>query len=134
MKKQALFGLWAVLFIVCAALGFIPEPEGSVRTVLTLLSVLFFVPPAVLLYGAAKAADQHTLQLVRNLSLSSLGLSSLLLVLNFLSVMDSEAMGNFLYYVLVIVSSPMVCSGSWALSLFLWACVLMVSLQMLKKK
>ena len=97
MKKQALFGLWAAGFIVCAALGFIPEPEGSVRTVLTLLSYLFFAPPAALLYGAVKTADKHTIALVRNLSLSSLALTSLLLILNFLSVMDSEAMGNFLY-------------------------------------
>jgi len=134
MKKQVLFGLWYAAFIVCAALGFIPEPEGSVRSLLTLLAVAFFIPPSVLLFGAAKAADKHTLLLVRNLSLGSLILTSVLLVLNFLSVMGSEAMGNFLYYMLIIVSSPMVCSGSWALSLFLWACVLMVSLQLLKKK
>ena len=134
MKKQVLFGLWTAAFIVCAALGFIPEPEGSVRSLLTLLAVAFFIPPSVLLYGAAKARDKHTLLLVRNLSMGSLVLTALLLILNFLSVMGSEAMGNFLYYMLIIVSSPMVCSDSWALSLFLWACVLMVSLQLLKKK
>ena len=134
MKKQVLFGLWAGLFIVCAGLGFIPEPEGSVRILLTLISLVFFVPPAVLVYDAVKAADKHTLLLVRNFSAVSLGLTALLLVLNFLSVLGSEGLGTFLYYVLVIVSSPMVCCGSWALSLFLWACLLMASLQMLKKK
>ena len=35
--------------------------------------------------------------------------------------------------VLIVVSSPMVCSGYWALSLFLWACLLMVSHSLVKK-
>ena len=43
-------------------------------------------------------------------------------------------MGNFLYQVLIIVSSPMVCSRHWALSLFLWACLLITSHQQLKKR
>ena len=127
MKKQVLFSLWAFLFIVCATLGFIPEPAGSVRTLLTLLSVLSFVPPAVLVYGAIKQSDRATLALVRNLSAASLGLTALLLVFNFLSVLGSDALGRFLYYVLVVVSSPMVCSGHWAMSLFLRACLLMGS-------
>ena len=134
MKKQPLFALWAVMFIVCAGLGFIREPAGTVRTVLTLLSVLFFLPPALLLYGAAKDDDRNTLLLVRNLSAASLGLTAALLVGNFLSVLASEAVGDFLYTILIVVSSPMVCSGSWAMSLFLWACLLMGALQLLKKK
>ena len=133
MRKQGLFGLWAGLFIVCAGLGFIPEPQGSVRTVLTLVAIGFFIPPAILTYDAVKAGDRHSLQLVRNLSAASLGLTAVLLTLNFLSVAASETLGDFLYSVLIIVSSPMVCSGSWALSLFLWACLLMVTLQQLKK-
>ena len=42
-------------------------------------------------------------------------------------------MGNALFGVLIVVSSPMVCSGYWALSLFLWACLLMVSHSLVKK-
>ena len=134
MRKQALFALWAAGFIVCAGLGFIPEPEGGVRTVLTLLSVLFFVPPALLIYDAVRQSDRKQLQLIRNLSAASLGLTALLLICNFLSVLGSEALGDFLYSVLIVVSSPMVCGGSWGLSLFLWACLLMVCLQQLRKK
>jgi hypothetical protein len=133
MKKQVLFGLWASLFIVCAGLGFIPEPEGGVRTVLTLSAIFAFVPPAVLIWQACKSGDKNTLSLIRSLSTASLGLTSLLLILNFLSVAWSEAVGNFLYQVLIIVSSPMVCSRHWALSLFLWACLLITSHQQLKK-
>ena len=134
MKKQVLFGLWAGLFSLCAALGFIPDPQGAVRTVLTLAAVSVFVPPAVLLYRASKTGDRRTLALIRNLSAASLGCTVILLILNFLSVRSSEDLGNFLHGVLVVVSSPMVCSGSWGLSLFLWACLLMVSIQNLKKK
>ena len=57
-----------------------------------------------------------------------------MLVVNVLSVLRSQLLGNILYYMLVILSSPMVCSGYWALSLFLWACLLVYSLQQLKKK
>jgi len=133
MKKQVLFGLWAGLFSVCAVLGFHPSQEGSVRTVLTLAAIASFLPPAVLTYGAARAGDRATLALIRNLSAASLGGTALLLVLNFLSVTGSEALGNFLHGVLVVVSSPMICSGSWGLSLFLWACLLLVSMRLLKK-
>ena len=134
MKKQVLFGLWAGLFSVCAALGFIPSPEGAVRTVLTLAAICVFIPPTVLMFDAARADDRRTLALIRNLSAASLGGTALLLMLNFLSVLGSEALGNFLHSVLIVVSSPMVCIGSWGLSLFLWACLLMVSMKQLKKK
>lgn len=134
MKRSVLFALWGGLFILCAGLGFIPEPEGAARTVLTLLSLVCFVPPAWLLYKAGKEKDAHTLKLVRNLTALSLGLTLVLLIGNFLSALSSEVLGSVLYYVLVIVSSPMICSGYWALSLFLWACLLMVSITQLGKK
>ena len=134
MNKKTLFALWGGMFILCAALGFIPEPESAARVVLTLLSLAFFVPPAWLLYRAGKEKDVLSLKLVRNLSALSLGLTLVLLIGNFLSALGSEALGNVVYYILVIVSSPMICSGHWASSLFLWACLLMVSLRQLRKK
>lgn len=137
MTKKTLYVLWGVLFILCAGLGFIPgfsaEVQTGVQMILTLLSVGFFVPPAWLLYRAGKERDAHTLKLVRNLSALSLGLTLLALVLNFLSVLSSQVLGNILYSILIMVSTPMVCSGYWVLSLFLWACLLMVSLSALKK-
>ena len=133
MKKPQLFALWAILFIICAGLGFIPEPEGTGKILCTLASVVFFLPPAVLLFRAAKAGDRNTLKLIRNLSAASLGATLVLLVANVLSALGSRLLGNVLYAMLVIVSSPMICSGSWALSLFLWACLLMASLRLPKK-
>ena len=133
MNKKILTILWAGLFIVCAGLGFIPEPEGTVRIVLTVLSLVFFLPPALLLYDAGKQQDKATAQLIRNLAVLSLGLTLVLLILNFLTVLSSQALGQILHYVLTIVSAPMICSGHWAMSLFLWSCLLTASLKQLKK-
>ena len=49
MKNHTLFALWGGLFALCAVLGFIPNPDGALRIVLTLLSVVFFVPGGLLL-------------------------------------------------------------------------------------
>jgi len=125
MKVKILYAFWAALFILCAGLGFIPEPAENLQILLTLVSLLFFLPPAILLYRA----DPMTAKLIRNLSALSLGTTLVLLVLNFLTVFSSEKTGQVLNHVLTIVSSPMVCSGHWALSLFLWACLLMASLK-----
>ena len=84
MKKSVLYALWGGLFSICAGLGFIPEPAGFLRVLMTVLSVACFVPPAALLYRAAQSGDRHTLRLVRNLSALSLGLTLAVLVLNVL--------------------------------------------------
>ena len=134
MKKSTLYILWAGLFSICAGLGFIPNPAGSLRILLTLFSLTFFAPPAVLLYRAREEKDAPTVQLIRNLSALSLLLTAALLVVNVASAFRSALWGNIVHTVLVIVSSPMVCSGYWALSLFLWACLMVVSLKLLKKR
>ena len=125
MNRKVLFALWGVLFILCAGLGFLPEATGW----MTALSILFFLPPALLLYKG----DKNTVLLVRNLSLLSLGVTLVTLILNFVLAVSSETLGNILHSVLTIVSAPMICSGFWVLSLFLWACLLMASLKLLKK-
>lgn len=134
MSKKLLFALWGGLFILCAGLGFIPGFSQNVSAgAQAVLTVAFFAPPACLIYGAKKEKDARTLKLVRGISLLSLGLTLLALVLNVLSAMGTVTMGNVLFAVLIVVSSPMVCSGYWALSLFLWACLLIVSHSLLRK-
>lgn len=133
MNQRKLFALWGAVFIVCAGLGFIPEPAGALRGILTVCAILFFVPGAMLAYRGYQQRDTHTLKLVRNLAAASLGLTLALLVLSVLTALGSEALGDALYCVLAIVSTPMVCSGYWALSLFLWACLLAGSMEGLRK-
>ncbi len=127
MKNQFLYALWGALFILCAGLGFIPEPAGALSVLLTGLSILFFLPPAVLVWKGRREKDRQGLMLVRNLSIVSLGLSATLIIANFLVAFRSELLGDILHGVLVVVSSPMICSGHWAMSLFFWACLLIAS-------
>ena len=134
MNKKILFALWGGLFVLCAGLGFIPEATGLLKALLMLLAIGFFVPAFALLKLSADAGDRHTLTLLRNLSALSLAVTVVLLVANFLSVLGSELLGNILHYILIIVSTPMVCGQYWALSLFLWAYLMLACQKALRKK
>ena len=134
MKKSYLFALWGGLFVLCAALGFIPSPGAALKILLTLLSVVFFIPGALLLRHAALNKDRNTATLVRNLAAASLVLTLVLIIGNFFSVLGSARLGSILHTLLIIVSSPMICSQYWALSLFLWACLMISSIGILKQK
>ena len=134
MKKSYLFALWGGLFTLCAVLGFIPAPGRALQILMTLLSVAFFIPGALLLRHAALNKDQNTAMLVRNLAAASLLLTLILIIGNFFSVLGSARLGSILYTLLIIVSSPMICSQYWALSLFLWACLMIGAMQILRQK
>jgi len=121
------------LFIICALLGFIPEPEGFVKVLLILAAAVFFVPGWVLYYRASKNAELPALQVICAICLVSLGTTLIFLVLNFLSAGNPNISGDLLYGFLIIFSAPMVCSQYWVASLFLWACLLMASLSAIKK-
>ena len=126
MSNKHLYAAWGVLYILTAALGFIPEADGLAAIGMTLLSFLFFVPGFCLLYRGEKKR-------VLILSILSLALTVLFLLLNVWSVGMSRDMGDFLYWVLCLVSAPMFCSRFWILSLFGWACLLMGSLMKLPR-
>ena len=134
MSNKTLYYIWGGMFILCGLLGFIPEPEGLVKALMVLSSIVFFVPGGMLLYVGKQEGDLRTIGIVRNLSAISLGVTLFLLVLNFLSGNASAAMGDFLYGLLVMLAAPMVCSQYWFLSLFLWACLLMTAISFGKKK
>lgn len=134
MTNQRLFMAWAFLYGICAALGFFSDPQGALSGLMIVLSLAFFVPPAILVYRGVKEKDFLLLAKIKVLSLLSLGLTLLLLVLNFLSVEASAAAGQVLYWLLILVSAPMVCSQLWIVPLFCWGCLLSVCLQYGKKK
>lgn len=130
MNKKTLFALWGGLFLLCAGLGFISEPTGVLKALMVILSVAFFVPGLLLI----RAGGRNTLKLVRNLAIASLALTLVLLIGNFLSIAASETVGTILYNILIVVSCPMVCGQYWALSLFLWAYLMIAAMTKLKKK
>ena len=121
---------WATMFVVCAALGALEGASGIAKAALMLLAVLFFLPPALLLYNGIMAADQKTVKTIRVISLVSLLLTTILLVLYFVLTLlyaataVSAGVVNVTYYVLLLVSAPLFCGQYFFLSLFLWACLL----------
>ena len=133
MSNTVLYAIWGGLYALCAGLGFITEPKNSTQILMTFFSLALFAPPFLLNYRSAEKKDRRTLTLVRNLSFYWLVLASVLLVGNFLTVFASEALGNVMHMLLIIVASPMIASGSWALGIFLWACVFFDARAKLKK-
>lgn len=133
MKKMILYGSWIFLFALCAGLAHITQATGFQRAALTIMSLIFFTPGAILLVDALKSGDGKTLKLLRWISAISLSSTLVLLLANVLSVMAPTALGDVLYEILIFVSVPMVCSQHWALSLFLWACILFATLPHKKK-
>ena len=134
MSKKTWYILWAALYAACTGLSCVPDPEGVTAGLMVTAALLFFLPPAVLLYRAIPREQWGTVRLIRYLSIASLGLTFLLLILNLLSVGFSDTAGIVLHAVLIMVSTPMVCMQSLAVSLFLWAVLLMVTLKYRKKK
>lgn len=127
MKRSSLFSIWGILYIICAGLGFIPEPEAGIRVFLLLISLLFFVPPGILLWDAIQTGDSKTKKQLRNLSALSLGLTLVSLIASILSALSIPTLGTVLHVILGLVSTPMFCSNYWAVSLFLWAVLLIAA-------
>lgn len=127
MSNTVISIIWVVLYILCAGLGFIQEPEQQVSTALTLLSICFFIPGFVLLYRGQRKP-------VGIVSAVSLVLTLAAILLNIWSVSMTESEGTFVYTLLGLVSAPMLCSQVWVLSLFLWACLLMGAVMGKRKK
>lgn len=133
MKKIILYGIWLVLYALCASLSHIAEPAGAQAAAMTLISLLFFVPGVLLLIDGLRNNDAKTLAQLRWISGASLGLTLVLLVVNILSVMNSKTAGNVLNEILIFVSVPMVSSQHWLLSMFLWALLLFTTFLNRKK-
>lgn len=135
MNRKFWYGIWAILFATCGVLGFVSEADGVLRVLLTLLALAFFVPPAVLLCQAIASGDRKTIRRIRNLSALSLLMTLVLMVVNIVTALRvSDVTGKLLHILLVIVSSPMKCMGNGLVSLFAWACVLMVGIQHSRKR
>ena len=133
MKTKSLYILWIMLYVMCTLLGFIPSATGFLRGLMLAFSVAFYVPGFILVHTALRQNNKKALRTLRIISASSLILTLVALVANFLAVLASDAVGNLLYVLLVLVSTPMVCSGYWVAPLFIWACLLMVTFLKAKK-
>jgi hypothetical protein len=133
MKKRILYIVWGLLYALCAGLGHVSQPGDVQSIAMTLISLLFFVPPAILLIDALRSDDRKTLLQLRLISIVSLVLTFILLILNVGSMLASEIWGTVLHEMLIFVSVPMICSRYWILSLFLWALLLFITIPPKKK-
>ena len=133
-KIKKLWIAWAVLYGICTGLSFIPTVSGALSGLMLLLSLAFFIPGGMLIWEGKSRRDSALLKKVRNVCLLSLGLTLAGILLNFLSVNGSAALGTVAYWFLILISTPMVCAQVSLISLFLWACLLMASIACLGKK
>lgn len=127
MKKSTLYLLWAVFYLICAGLGFIEEPVGMVRAMLFIASLLFFIPPAVLLHHGKAHGDDACVRRIHLLCAASLSAALLGIILSILTAIGSSELGTFMHILLGLISVPMFCSNYWVISLFLWAMLLLAS-------
>ena len=133
MNRTSFYTVWAGIFILCAGLGFIPAPAGFLKFLLIGLTLGFFAVPGWFLTWLDKRRDKLHIRILRNLAAASLGLTLVLILVNFMAFMAPESVGTLLHILLIIVSAPMVCGQYWVLSLFLWACLMIWAQKLLKK-
>ena len=127
-KKIVLYIVWACLYILCVGLGTLEEPAGFGKAVLVVIGLGFFVPGFWLAIENIKEKNRKSMGVLRIICICSLSLTLMAIVGNFLSAVASVTVGNTMYDVLALVSAPMLCIQYWALSIFLWACLLMVTI------
>ena len=134
MKYKYLYMMWALMYLLCAGLGFISHPQGISYWLLFFISAVFFVPPFWILIQALRQGNRRQVKAVLAISIAWLGLTLCLLVANFLSVASSQAVGMAMYYLLTVLSSPMICSQIWIVPMFCFGCLFTASWQYLRKK
>ena len=123
MKERVLYSVWAILYAICAALGFYGEAQGFGRVLFVLMALIFFLPGIGLVILGYREKNKKTLRNVRIISAVSLVLTLSFLVAN-VAVAATETTNKMLHALLVLVSAPMLCGQYWVMSLFLWACLL----------
>lgn len=133
-KPTKLWIVWGCAYLLCTGCGFLDAPQGALQGLFFLFSLGFFIPGGMLLSYGLKNREKGIVKAVRLISILSLSLTLLLIVLNFATARESATVGAVMYGILIVVSSPMICSQVWLVSLFGWACLLMASILNSKKK
>ncbi len=134
MKKKGLYIGWFALYLATVVIGSIEPGNALAKAMMVLLAICFFIPPGVLLYDGLRRGDRQQVLLLRLVSSLSLGLSFVLMVVNFLSTPMSQGAGDVVYALLIVVSAPMACGQYWVVSLFAWACIWMTTMLYAPKK
>ena len=68
MKKSNLWAGWAAMYSICLTFSFIPNPQGVLSGFMLILGLLFFLPPAMLLYWAIPRREFEMIRRIRTKS------------------------------------------------------------------
>lgn len=134
MSNKTLSFIWGGFYALCLAMSFFGDTQGSQYGALMILGLLFFVPGGMLLYRGVTRGKTAIVRTIFWISVSSLTLTLVMLVINFLSFNASKQAGLVVHVLLAMVSVPMLCTQVWVLSWFGWACLLMVCIKYLWKQ
>ena len=132
LKEKILYAAWLCMYILCVGIGTVENVEGIGKFLFVVVSIIFFLPGAWILYMGVQEKNKKMLLRVRILSICSLTLTVIVFAANVIALGASTEVGNTLHDLLNLVSAPMFCSQYWILSLFLWSCLLSASFTKLK--
>ena len=124
MKKTILYSIWLCMAILCIGLGTLEIQSLALQISLAAIGIVFFVPPAILVYDALESRDRKEVIRLRLISIASLVLTVVSLIAFVLTAAVGAEIADLLYDLLNIVSCPMLCCQQWLISLFLWGCLL----------
>ena len=134
MKQKCIYLLWLFVYIICVGLGTLYEDILVLQIFQGLFAVLFFVPPVLLVLEGLKDDQKKYLIQIRVISIVSLALTLAFMIANIAAVYASEAVGNTLNQIYILVATPMHCLPYGFISIFLWACLLMLTFPRLWKE
>lgn len=133
MSNKVLSFIWGGFYVLCLAMSFFGDTQGTQYGALMVLGLAFFVPGGFLLHRGVTKENGVIVRTVFWLSVSSLVSTMIMLIVTFLTVNASKDVGLAVHILLAAVSVPMICSQVWVLSLFIWACFLMVCISYMRK-
>ena len=110
--------------ILCIGLGTLEIQSLALQISLAAIGIVFFVPPAILMYDALESRDKKEVLRLRLISIASLVLTVVSLIAFVLTAAVGAEIADLLYDLLNILSCPMLCCQQWLISLFLWGCLL----------
>jgi len=134
MKQKLIYLLWLFLYIICVGLGTIYADILVLQLFQGLFALLFFVPPVLLVLEGLREGQKKYLVQIRTISIISLALTLIFMIANIAAVYATESVGNTLNQIYILVAAPMHCLPYGFISIFLWACLLMLTLPRLWKE
>ena len=134
MKQKLIYLLWLFLYIVCVGLGTIYADILVLQLFQGLFALLFFVPPVLLVLEGLREGQKKYLVQIRTISIISLALTLIFMIANIATVYATESVGNTLNQIYILVAAPMHCLPYGFISIFLWACLVMLTFPRLWKE